>query len=84
MLVTQCLIVFNLIATRYKLLLAELVKQTDESHPDYPNITRALALVGEVAMYINDAIRQRQNRYADLLVPSEPFLLQSDLIGLTV
>lgn len=46
---------------RYSLLLKELQKRTDSSHPDSLNIDRALELVEQVASFINEAVRVREN-----------------------
>jgi hypothetical protein len=38
---------------RYVLLLQQVIKYTETSHPDYANIERALRTVEEIASYIN-------------------------------
>ena len=45
---------------RYKLLLAELLKYTVESHHDFANITDALQKVTAVANDVNEAIRRHE------------------------
>ncbi len=51
---------------RYKLLLDELLKRTEATHPDHEIISKALVGVGAVATHINEAVRQRENRDAIL------------------
>ncbi|KAF2077388.1 hypothetical protein CYY_001316 [Polysphondylium violaceum] len=46
---------------RYVLLLQDLLKHTEESHPDYSHIVKALDLIKSVAMSINDTKRQSDN-----------------------
>jgi hypothetical protein len=46
---------------RYRLLLQELLKRTDDAHPDRQNLTRALAQVEQVATAVNEAIREQEN-----------------------
>ena len=57
---------------RYKLLLAELLKYTEESHHDFANITDALEKVTAVANDVNEAIR-RQEEMSKLLELQELF-----------
>ena len=57
---------------RYKLLLAELLKHTDEGHHDFANITDALEKVTAVANDVNEAIR-RQEEMSKLLELQELF-----------
>ena len=57
---------------RYKLLLAELLKYTDEAHHDFANITDALEKVTAVANDVNEAIR-RQEEMSKLLELQELF-----------
>ena len=57
---------------RYKLLLAEVIKNTDEDHPDMQIITgdekqpgklpKAFDVVSTVAKHINDQVRESENR----------------------
>eukprot|EP00808_Paulinella_micropora_P024737 g9657.t1 len=47
---------------RYRLLLQELVKNTDAGHPDSEPLAQALSLVGEVATHINEAMRAQENQ----------------------
>jgi hypothetical protein len=46
---------------RYQLLLTELLKNTDSSHPDYSEIAKALELVKEVAKRVDSMVKERQN-----------------------
>lgn len=46
---------------RYVLLLQDLLKHTEVSHPDFPHLTKALELVKNIAMSINDTKRQSDN-----------------------
>jgi len=47
---------------RYKMLLAELIKNTDSSHPDYSNLAQALALVSGVAASLNTDMKDLEVR----------------------
>lgn len=49
---------------RYKMLLADLLQNTWEEHPDFENINQALQLIGNVASHINEEIRAMENRRA--------------------
>eukprot|EP01113_Clastostelium_recurvatum_P035747 TRINITY_DN5015_c0_g1_i2.p1 TRINITY_DN5015_c0_g1~~TRINITY_DN5015_c0_g1_i2.p1 ORF type:complete len:810 (-),score=195.49 TRINITY_DN5015_c0_g1_i2:112-2541(-) len=46
---------------RYNLLLQDLVKHTDRSHPDYANIQAAIAKVKSVAEHMNERKREFEN-----------------------
>ncbi|EDO48318.1 predicted protein [Nematostella vectensis] len=46
---------------RYELLLKELVKRTDESHPDYGNLKEAQAKAQKAAAELNEHIRRIEN-----------------------
>jgi len=46
---------------RYVLLLQDLLKHTEDSHPDFSHIVEALDLIKSVAMSINDTKRQSDN-----------------------
>eukprot|EP01133_Synstelium_polycarpum_P015395 gene15395-18258_t len=46
---------------RYVLLLQDLLKHTEESHPDYPHISEGLEIIKRVAMSINDTKRRADN-----------------------
>ena len=45
---------------RYKMLVEELKKQLIPSHPDQTNLDSALALIGSVAIHINESVRQHE------------------------
>jgi ankyrin repeat protein len=47
---------------RYKLLLAELLKNTDSSHADAEKLESARKQIETVAMFINEQVRSRENR----------------------
>lgn len=74
---------------RYQLLLKELLKHTDASHPDHGDLSEALDLVAETAMHINESIRQRENsdkireiqerEKVELLAPARIFLREGVL-----
>jgi hypothetical protein len=49
---------------RYKMLLSDLLSHTPTTHPDHANLTSAVALVGGVAVHINEAVRAMENRRA--------------------
>jgi len=46
---------------RYNLLLLELLKHTEPSHPDYDDLTKALAKMKEVATHINMTVKKTDN-----------------------
>eukprot|EP00727_Mastigamoeba_balamuthi_P000905 m51a1_g10811 putative pleckstrin domain-containing protein (629) ;mRNA; r:23957-28159 len=46
---------------RYRLLLQELVQNTEPSHPDYQNLQNSLEQIKTVAIQINEAIRIQEN-----------------------
>jgi hypothetical protein len=48
------------------MLLQELLFKTDLAHPGYADIERALELVKEAAMHINEEIRTAENRFPKL------------------
>jgi hypothetical protein len=45
---------------RYKMLLEELLKHTPSEHDDYDNLCVALELVKEVALHVNEQLRQAE------------------------
>ncbi|CAG8633476.1 24232_t:CDS:10 [Racocetra persica] len=45
---------------KYKLLLEGLLKKTIESHPDYPNLKKALQTIKHVATFVNETIREHE------------------------
>ncbi len=47
---------------RYKLLLSEVLKYTEAEHPDHDPLTKALSLVSDVAVNINDAVKDFETR----------------------
>lgn len=49
---------------RYKMLLADLLKQTAESHPDYKGLQDALAMISGFATAINEKIRSSETTQA--------------------
>src|SRR5689334_19422260 len=65
---------------RYKLLLSELLRFTNPSFADYAPLSRALDLIGQVAMHINEAVRLQQNTQA-LLTLQHQFNDALQLIG---
>jgi FYVE/RhoGEF/PH domain-containing protein 5/6 len=46
---------------RYELLLKELVSNTDETHPDFPNLKRAVGEVHTIANLINEQKKLSEN-----------------------
>lgn len=46
---------------RYNLLLQDLVKHTDPSHPDYANLQAALQQMLQIATYINESMKKSDN-----------------------
>ncbi|CAG8583416.1 1490_t:CDS:10 [Paraglomus occultum] len=45
---------------RYKLLLEDLLKKTEESHPDYLSLKKAYQVIEHVATFVNETIRQHE------------------------
>ncbi|KAI8816289.1 uncharacterized protein EV422DRAFT_571856 [Fimicolochytrium jonesii] len=45
---------------RYKMLLEELVKKTDVHHPDHETLKNSLERIAEVAVFVNEAIREHE------------------------
>lgn len=67
---------------RYNLLLQDLLKHTDESHPDYKKIQESLAKMNEVATKINESVRKSDNakRIASLEAKGANFDVRSHFI----
>lgn len=47
---------------RYKLLLEQLVSKTAVIHPDYNDLSKALGYLSEIAVVLNNKIREHENR----------------------
>lgn len=47
---------------RYRLLLAELLKCTPETHPDYEPCEKALLKIEDVAIHVNESVRAKENQ----------------------
>jgi len=47
---------------RYRLLVQEYLKNTDKTHADYEDLSKALDKIKETAMIINEAVRRQQQR----------------------
>ncbi|CAM9537785.1 unnamed protein product [Chrysoparadoxa australica] len=47
---------------RYKLLLENMMKNTDEDHTDYNLLQKAVDQISDVASFINDSIKRRENQ----------------------
>lgn len=58
---------------RYRLLLEDLIKHTDKSHPDYESLSSSLNKVMHVANQVDQAINEQKNR-AKLLQVQKKFL----------
>lgn len=48
--------------TRYKLLLEGMLKNTEKDHPDRPLLQNAIEQISDVASFINDSIKRRENQ----------------------
>lgn len=46
---------------RYRLLLEDIIKNTDPGHPDYSSTTSALETIKEVAVKVNEEVRKFEN-----------------------
>lgn len=47
---------------RYKLLLEGMLKNTEKDHPDRPLLQNAIEQISDVASFINDSIKRRENQ----------------------
>lgn len=47
---------------RYKLLLEGMLKNTEADHPDRPLLKNAIEQISDVASFINDSIKRRENQ----------------------
>lgn len=47
---------------RYKLLLEGMLKNTEADHPDRPLLQNAIEQISDVASFINDSIKRRENQ----------------------
>lgn len=47
---------------RYKLLLEGMLKNTERDHPDRPLLQNAIEQIADVASFINDSIKRRENQ----------------------
>jgi hypothetical protein len=56
---------------RYKLLIEELLRNTSDTHPDYPNLMSGLDLVAKVAKHINSEMHASEKRHAILKLQNE-------------
>lgn len=76
---------------RYLLLLKELVTCTEEHHPDFENICKAIEKVKEIADFVNDQKKQvdNMNRVGEIIsnltglekkVSEESFLISSEFL----
>ncbi|ODQ49843.1 Dbl homology domain-containing protein [Saitoella complicata NRRL Y-17804] len=66
---------------RYKLLLHDLLRYTDEEHPDHEKLLEAFRLVEQVASLIDDTIRQYENWLAMLQIQRSLFGLDQPLLS---
>ena len=75
---------------RYKMLIAELLKVTDESHPDHQHLVKSLSLISSVATALNNDMKNTEIRKKtmdaammfeslELLTPSRLFVKQGVL-----
>jgi FYVE, RhoGEF and PH domain containing 3 len=55
---------------RYRLLFAELIKYTPKDHPDYAPSAKALRKIEEVAIYVNESVRDKENQERLALIES--------------
>mmetsp|Transcript_39395 Transcript_39395/g.76540 ORF Transcript_39395/g.76540 Transcript_39395/m.76540 type:complete len:862 (-) Transcript_39395:82-2667(-) len=65
---------------RYRLLLQELVKRTDESISDYPDLTEALDLIKKSATHINEAVK-RMDRSRKVRAVQEKFIAGTHFVA---
>ena len=64
---------------RYNLLLADLLKNTDENHPDYRNLEKSIEEMKNIAQYINESIQMNENRKKVIDIHNSLVSLPSDL-----
>lgn len=65
---------------RYKMLLEGILKHTSTDHPDYENLQKATSKMAEVADYLNEKIRERQNFHKMKLISQKISGVQDSLI----
>ncbi|CAG8545606.1 10159_t:CDS:2 [Acaulospora colombiana] len=80
---------------RYKLLLEALLKHTEESHPDYPNLENCVKQITVIADEVNEKIKdaENQNRVLEIqskvercpiiVNPARRFICEGDLFKVT-
>jgi hypothetical protein len=56
---------------RYKLLIEELLRNTDDNHPDYASLLKGLDAVSAVARHINAEMHAQENRAAIVRIQNE-------------
>ncbi|KAJ3162472.1 hypothetical protein HDU86_004954 [Geranomyces michiganensis] len=66
---------------RYKMLLEDLLKQTDPEHPDYPTLQKSLAKIAEVAVFVNETIREHEMMQELIEVQASLHGLNEDLVS---
>ncbi|KAJ3157753.1 hypothetical protein HDU89_000131 [Geranomyces variabilis] len=66
---------------RYKMLLEDLLKQTDQEHPDYPTLQKSLAKIAEVAVFVNETIREHEMMQELIEVQASLHGLNEDLVS---
>lgn len=64
---------------RYNLLLADLLKNTDETHPDYRNLEKSIEEMKNIAQYINESIQMNENRKKVIDIHNSLVSLPTDL-----
>ncbi|ELP90625.1 Rho/RAC guanine nucleotide exchange factor, putative [Entamoeba invadens IP1] len=47
---------------RYRLLLTDLIKHTDDAFPDKPNLQKALEEISKIALVVNETIKERERK----------------------
>jgi hypothetical protein len=79
---------------RYRLLLQELIKRSEDSDPDYGNLSKALELIKKTAAHINESVKRMDNarkvRHVqekflgspEFVAPSRTFIMEGHLCKL--
>ncbi|KAI9007250.1 Dbl homology domain-containing protein [Gaertneriomyces semiglobifer] len=66
---------------RYKLLLEDLMKHTDVEHPDQPTLKQSLNRISEVAVFVNETIREHEMMQSLIDVQRSLRGLREDLVS---
>ncbi|KAI8914777.1 hypothetical protein DFJ77DRAFT_463294 [Powellomyces hirtus] len=66
---------------RYKLLLEDLLKNTDSEHPDHLTLKKSLERIAEVAVFVNETIREHEMMQELVEVQRSLYGMDEDLVS---